>query len=368
TFREAFKPVRQATEDGNVEARMSLREVMKLITEGGSAAQAASRVCGKAFAVRCWREARTAAGVYWALPCSCRLLCPLLLRCCCYSAARPQSKNRTILPSTTTGRQNELLYSGALRLAAAVYRQWHRGRAGREAGGQGGAGELGAGGAAVRRVLHGLPAARPPAPAGAGRTAPSARAASAGAEFQRLKGRAEASLAAAPEEILRSRRRAACLDTCNDPFAVFQWHLRGQNARASLTSTLPESGRRATSESGVTVCLLDDGLDYSNPDLTRRFTTPKAATTSTRRMTMTPCPAPSSALRQVANNFYCGLGVAPGAQVSMLKILDGTVIDSMGGHGVTTTTAPRQLHLLGPAGGRGRTTGNSSTAHVAGQV
>uniref|UniRef100_A0A1I8ILW8 P/Homo B domain-containing protein n=2 Tax=Macrostomum lignano TaxID=282301 RepID=A0A1I8ILW8_9PLAT len=89
---------------------------------------------------------------------------------------------------------------------------------------------------------------------------------------------------------------------------------------------------------GVTVCLLDDGLDYSNPDLTDAYNAkgsydfnendydPMPSTSSAANHHGTRCAGEVAAK---ANNFYCGLGVAPGARVSMLKILDGTVIDSM---------------------------------------
>uniref|UniRef100_A0A1I8FCK3 Peptidase_S8 domain-containing protein n=1 Tax=Macrostomum lignano TaxID=282301 RepID=A0A1I8FCK3_9PLAT len=167
------------------------------------------------------------------------------------------------------------------------------------------------------------------------------------AEFQRLKGRAEASLArhrrwpGFSQEILRSRRPRSLLDTCNDPFAVFQWHLRARTP-SEFDVNVTGVWQEGNLGEGVTVCLLDDGLDYSNPDLTDAYNA--KGSYDFNENDYDPCPAP--------------------AQVSMLKILDGTVIDSMEAMAYNYQHR-HQLHLL-VSWGR-RTAGTSSTGrHVLG--
>uniref|UniRef100_A0A1I8IY43 Peptidase_S8 domain-containing protein n=1 Tax=Macrostomum lignano TaxID=282301 RepID=A0A1I8IY43_9PLAT len=77
---------------------------------------------------------------------------------------------------------------------------------------------------------------------------------------------------------------------------------------------------------GVTVCLLDDGLDYSNPDLTDAYNA--KGSYDFNENDYDPMPSTSSGCGQ-GEQFLLRPGRGPGAQVSMLKILDGTVIDSM---------------------------------------
>uniref|UniRef100_A0A1I8FN61 Peptidase_S8 domain-containing protein n=1 Tax=Macrostomum lignano TaxID=282301 RepID=A0A1I8FN61_9PLAT len=81
---------------------------------------------------------------------------------------------------------------------------------------------------------------------------------------------------------------------------------------------------------GVTVCLLDDGLDYSNPDLTDAYNAKGSYDFNENDYD----PMPQHQLSGArgcgqGEQFLLRPGVAPGARVSMLKILDGTVIDSM---------------------------------------
>lgn len=115
----------------------------------------------------------------------------------------------------------------------------------------------------------------------------------------------------------------------NDPLFKKQWHLLNTFYPGNDVNVLPVWDMNITGE-GVTVAIVDDGLDFNNIDLKNNFN-PKGSYDFNDK---DPLPKPRLAddyhgtrcageIAAAKDNDYCGLGVAYNAKVSGLRILSG---------------------------------------------
>jgi proprotein convertase subtilisin/kexin type 7 len=128
----------------------------------------------------------------------------------------------------------------------------------------------------------------------------------------------------------RSKRTVAF----NDPLFTSQWHLvNHQTSGHDIdVQTVWESG---VTGRNVTVCVIDDGLDHSNADIRPNYN----AKGSYDFISDDDDPMPlhmvsenhgtkcGGVIAAAANNGFCGVGVAYGATVSGVRILDSKVTD-----------------------------------------
>ncbi|XBW36718.1 hypothetical protein QEN19_002294 [Hanseniaspora menglaensis] len=117
----------------------------------------------------------------------------------------------------------------------------------------------------------------------------------------------------------------------NDPLFKKQWHLVNSFFPGNDLNILPVWDMNITGN-GVTVAIVDDGLDFDNPDLKDNFNAQGSYDFNDK----TDLPKPRLAddyhgtrcageIAAAKNNDYCGLGVAFNAKVSGLRILSGEV-------------------------------------------
>ena len=116
--------------------------------------------------------------------------------------------------------------------------------------------------------------------------------------------------------------------TFSDPLFSRQWYLHNQGRPGHDINILPVWQQGITGK-GVVIALIDDGIDYVHQDLQDSF----RADLSFDFNTGNQLPIPDPKLRDHhgtrcagqlvgrPNNGVCGVGIAPGAQVSALRIL-----------------------------------------------
>ncbi|WFD31516.1 kexin [Malassezia sp. CBS 17886] len=141
----------------------------------------------------------------------------------------------------------------------------------------------------------------------------------------------EAPVASGAERENRTRRFSDAFHI-NDPLFYKQWHLVNDEQRGNdLNLSIP--WQNATGK-GVVVSLIDDGIDYHHPDLAKNFF-PNGSYDFNDH---TPLPEPrlfddthgTRCAGEIAavKNEYCGVGVAPDAQVAGIRILSGPISDA----------------------------------------
>ncbi|XP_074652165.1 proprotein convertase subtilisin/kexin type 7-like [Tubulanus polymorphus] len=124
----------------------------------------------------------------------------------------------------------------------------------------------------------------------------------------------------------------------NDPQFKNQWHLyNGKNRRYDINVTGVWMTYNITGR-GVTVCIVDDGVEWRNPDLVSRYE--PDGSWDLNDDDPDPSPHPAKKTNQhgtrcagevvaTANNSFCGVGVAYEAKVSGIRLLDGPITDSL---------------------------------------
>lgn len=89
---------------------------------------------------------------------------------------------------------------------------------------------------------------------------------------------------------------------------------------------------------GVTSCLIDDGIEWRNPDILPNFSWAGSYDLDSRDRDPAPSPLNSfnyhgtrcaGEIAGVANNKVCGVGVAFRSRVAGIRILDGRITDHM---------------------------------------
>ncbi|CAL1548277.1 unnamed protein product [Lymnaea stagnalis] len=140
-----------------------------------------------------------------------------------------------------------------------------------------------------------------------------------------------------PHHLQAPRSKRSALVTFDDPAYLKQWHLfnsLGSRMDINVTGVWQHN----YTGSGITVAVVDDGVEWRNADLKANYNRmgswdlndddPDPSPSSTKQSNHhgTRC---AGEIAAVANNKVCGVGVAYGAQISGLRVLDGTMTDSM---------------------------------------
>ena len=119
----------------------------------------------------------------------------------------------------------------------------------------------------------------------------------------------------------------------NDPLFSTQWHLHNSKTPGNDINVLPVWKRGITGEN-VTVCFVDDGLDFDHPDLKDNFYAagshdfndhvdlPKPRLKDDRHGTR--CAGEVAGIR----NDVCGVGIAWSSKVSGVRILSGDLTEA----------------------------------------
>ncbi|XP_059166219.1 proprotein convertase subtilisin/kexin type 7-like [Physella acuta] len=123
----------------------------------------------------------------------------------------------------------------------------------------------------------------------------------------------------------------------NDPAFQDQWHLLNRRL-PGMDINVTGVWQHNITGAGITVCVVDDGVEWKNPDLKLNYNQKGSWDLNNDD----PDPSPSLSklsnhhgtrcageIAAVANNNVCAVGVAYGAQFSGLRILDGVMTDSL---------------------------------------
>ncbi|ESO83331.1 hypothetical protein LOTGIDRAFT_81964, partial [Lottia gigantea] len=137
------------------------------------------------------------------------------------------------------------------------------------------------------------------------------------------------------QETLRSRQKRAVAFV--DPYFTKQWHLVNRQL-AHMDINITGVWERNVTGHGVTVAVVDDGIEWTNPDLKANYNSmgswdlndndadPMPSESKVNNHHGTRC---AGEIAAVANNDRCGVGVAYTARVSGLRVLDGPMTDSL---------------------------------------
>jgi len=115
-----------------------------------------------------------------------------------------------------------------------------------------------------------------------------------------------------------------------DPLFKDQWHIFNPKEQGHDMNVLPVWRRNITGR-GVTVAIVDDGLDFKHPDFSESFSL--EGSYDYNRHTQLPEPLLSDdnhgtrCAGEIAAgvNAVCGVGIAPGAKVAGIRILSGKI-------------------------------------------
>lgn len=127
----------------------------------------------------------------------------------------------------------------------------------------------------------------------------------------------------------------------DDPYFVDQWYINniGQTGgQAGLDLNVEPVWKKNFTGSGVIVCILDDGIDHTHPDLIDNFDVAASIDLNGDDNDLDPMPDTSNpnnghgtrcagAVVAKANNSVCGVGVAYKAKIGGVRMLDGTITD-----------------------------------------
>ncbi|XP_033095615.1 PC3-like endoprotease variant B [Anneissia japonica] len=134
----------------------------------------------------------------------------------------------------------------------------------------------------------------------------------------------------------------------NDPKWPKQWYLHNdgqQGAVPGVDMNLVPAWKLGFTGKGVVVTVVDDGMDYTHPDLSPNFDKDASFDFNNKSKTADIDPRPNDSkeagmenahgtrcageIAAVANNGICGVGAAYEASIGGLRILDGGVTDAM---------------------------------------
>ncbi|KAK7883147.1 hypothetical protein WMY93_029321 [Mugilogobius chulae] len=115
--------------------------------------------------------------------------------------------------------------------------------------------------------------------------------------------------------LIRSKRSVAF----NDPRYPQQWHLHNDVNRGMDINVTGLWERNITGQ-GVTVVVVDDGVEHTHQDIQPNYTATVTTTTGRGALGRSP-------LSQ--NNSFCAVGVAYGSKVAGIRVLDGPLTDSL---------------------------------------
>ena len=115
-----------------------------------------------------------------------------------------------------------------------------------------------------------------------------------------------------------------------------QWHLN-HGARGGFDMNVQPAWRRGFTGKGVVVTILDDGIQHNHPDLAANYD--RLASTDINGNDNDPMPQDNGdnkhgtrcagEVSAIANNGFCGVGIAFNASIGGVRMLDGIVNDAV---------------------------------------
>ncbi|ELT97733.1 hypothetical protein CAPTEDRAFT_161485 [Capitella teleta] len=137
------------------------------------------------------------------------------------------------------------------------------------------------------------------------------------------------------QQLVRSRQKRSV--EFNDPMYHKQWHLRNRES-PGYDINVTGVWEYGITGKGVTTAVIDDGLEWTNPDLRVNYSPegswdlnsndadPMPHGEKEKNHHGTRC---AGEIAAVADNSICGVGVAYGAKVAGIRVLDGPMTDSL---------------------------------------
>uniref|UniRef100_A0A9J7ZQ40 Proprotein convertase subtilisin/kexin type 7 n=2 Tax=Cyprinus carpio TaxID=7962 RepID=A0A9J7ZQ40_CYPCA len=137
------------------------------------------------------------------------------------------------------------------------------------------------------------------------------------------------------EHILRRSKRSV---TFNDPKYPSQWHLHN-DVKQGMDVNVTGVWERDITGVGVTVVVVDDGIQHTLADIQPNYSPEGSYDLNSNDPDPMPHPDGHSdnhhgtrcagEIAAVSNNSFCAVGVAYGARVAGIRVLDGPLTDSM---------------------------------------
>uniref|UniRef100_A0A8C1TAD2 Proprotein convertase subtilisin/kexin type 7 n=1 Tax=Cyprinus carpio TaxID=7962 RepID=A0A8C1TAD2_CYPCA len=137
------------------------------------------------------------------------------------------------------------------------------------------------------------------------------------------------------EHILRRSKRSV---TFNDPKYPSQWHLHN-DVKRGMDINVTGVWERNITGAGVTVVVVDDGVQHTLEDIQPNYSPEGSYDLNSNDPDPMPHPDGHSdnhhgtrcagEIAAVSNNSFCAVGVAYGARVAGIRVLDGPLTDSM---------------------------------------
>jgi subtilisin family serine protease len=129
------------------------------------------------------------------------------------------------------------------------------------------------------------------------------------------------------------------LRSFDDPLYPAQWHLDAIDARGAW--------RQGYTGRGVAISIVDDGLEYSHPDLAENFYRDGSHDYNLGRSLPTPSlrddhGTSAAGVAAAAANSVCGVGVAHSASVSGVRLIAASVTDATEASGIAHGTMMRE--------------------------
>ncbi|XP_015784576.1 neuroendocrine convertase 1 [Tetranychus urticae] len=125
----------------------------------------------------------------------------------------------------------------------------------------------------------------------------------------------------------------------NDKLFMNQWYITNEMNSLTRSHKIMEAWSHGFTGKGITVAILDDGLEHTHSDLKSNFN--PIASYDFNDDDFDPSPRPGSdnshgtrcagEVAMSANNFLCGVGIAFNARVAGIKLLDGAITDAIEG-------------------------------------
>lgn len=164
----------------------------------------------------------------------------------------------------------------------------------------------------------------------------------------------------ADQQIIKRRVKREFNPHFDDPDYNKQWYLHNTNEvfKGYDHNVLPVWEQGVTGK-GVVVSILDDGIEYRHTDLAANYDPDASYDFNSNDADPEPRPTWNDENRHgtrcagevaaVSNNSVCGVGVAPGARVGGVRMLDGDVTDAVEGSSLSLN--PQKIDLYSSSWG-----------------
>ncbi|KAI8791533.1 PC3 endoprotease variant B isoform X1 [Biomphalaria glabrata] len=133
----------------------------------------------------------------------------------------------------------------------------------------------------------------------------------------------------------------------SDPKFKNMWYLVNEGFDGDIDMNIAVVWEKGFTGKGIVVSILDDGIDYTHPDLANNYD-PKASTDLNDRTDLFHDPMPNKSdidnshgtrcageVAAAANNGICGVGVAFQANIAGVRLLDGIITDGLEAEALT---------------------------------